>query len=129
VYDDFAHHPTAIHTTVEGLRRRIGLGARILAVFEPRSNTMKLGAMKAQLPWSLENADLAFCHSGGLGWDARSALSPMGSRAQVADTIDALLDQICAAVQAGDHVVCMSNGSFGGIHARLLERLQRLQTS
>ena len=81
VYDDFAHHPTAIRTTVDGLRRRIGLGPRILAVFEPRSNTMKLGAMKAQLPWSLEQADLAFCHSGGLGWDAREALAPMGARA------------------------------------------------
>ncbi|MFM2035113.1 MAG: UDP-N-acetylmuramate:L-alanyl-gamma-D-glutamyl-meso-diaminopimelate ligase [Pseudomonadota bacterium] len=123
VYDDFAHHPTAIHTTVDGLRRRIGSGARILAVFEPRSNTMKLGAMKAQLPWSLEQADLAFCHSGGLGWDAREALASMGQRAQVADDINALLNQICASVQPGDHVVCMSNGSFGGIHAKLLERL------
>ena len=123
VYDDFAHHPTAIRTTLDGLRRRLGSSARILAVFEPRSNTMKLGAMKAQLPWSLEQADLAFCHSGGLGWDAREALAPMGQRAWVADDINALLKQICAAVQPGDHVVCMSNGSFGGIHAKLLERL------
>ncbi|MEY4758381.1 MAG: UDP-N-acetylmuramate:L-alanyl-gamma-D-glutamyl-meso-diaminopimelate ligase [Pseudomonadota bacterium] len=123
VYDDFAHHPTAIRTTLDGLRRRLGSSARILAVFEPRSNTMKLGAMKAQLPWSLEQADLAFCHSGGLGWDAREALAPMGQRAWVADDINALLKQICAAVQPGDHVVCMSNGSFGGIHTKLLERL------
>ncbi len=124
VYDDFAHHPTAIRTTVDGLRRRIGPGQRILAVFEPRSNTMKLGAMKAQLPWSLEDADLAFCHSGGLGWDARSALEPMGDRAQVADTVDALVAQVVTAAQPGDHILCMSNGGFGGIHAKLLRALQ-----
>ncbi|BDT65905.1 UDP-N-acetylmuramate--L-alanyl-gamma-D-glutamyl-meso-2,6-diaminoheptandioate ligase [Comamonadaceae bacterium OS-1] len=124
VYDDFAHHPTAIRTTVDGLRRRIGPGQRILAVFEPRSNTMKLGAMKAQLPWSLEDADLAFCHSGGLGWDARSALEPMGDRAQVADTVAALVVQVVAAAQPGDHILCMSNGGFGGIHAKLLSALQ-----
>jgi UDP-N-acetylmuramate: L-alanyl-gamma-D-glutamyl-meso-diaminopimelate ligase len=127
VYDDFAHHPTAIRTTVDGLRRRIGPGQRILAVFEPRSNTMKLGAMKAQLPWSLEDADLAFCHSGGLGWDARNALEPMGHRAQVADTVDALVAQVVAAAQPGDHILCMSNGGFGGIHAKLLNALQALQ--
>ncbi len=124
VYDDFAHHPTAIRTTVDGLRRRIGPDQRILAVFEPRSNTMKLGAMKAQLPWSLEQADLAFCHAGGLGWDARAALEPMGPRAQVADTVDALVQQVRAAAQPGDHILCMSNGGFGGIHAKLLQALQ-----
>ncbi len=79
VYDDFAHHPTAMRTTIDGLRRKVG-NARILAVFEPRSNTMKLGAMKAQLPWALEEADLAFCHGGGLGWDAAQALAPLGER-------------------------------------------------
>jgi UDP-N-acetylmuramate: L-alanyl-gamma-D-glutamyl-meso-diaminopimelate ligase len=126
VYDDFAHHPTAIRTTVDGLRRKLGPdGGRILAVFEPRSNTMKLGAMKAQLPWSLEHADLAFCHSGGLGWDAAEALAPMGARAQVADTIDGVIAQVLAAVRRGDHVVCMSNGGFGGIHGRLLEALRQ----
>ena len=124
LYDDFAHHPTAIRTTVDGLRRRIGPGQRILAVFEPRSNTMKLGAMKAQLPWSLEDADLAFCHSGGLGWDAHSALEPMGARAQVADTVDALVAQVVVAAQRGDHILCMSNGGFGGIHGKLLAALQ-----
>jgi UDP-N-acetylmuramate: L-alanyl-gamma-D-glutamyl-meso-diaminopimelate ligase len=125
VYDDFAHHPTAIRTTVNGLKRRLKLGERILAVFEPRSNTMKLGAMKAQLPWSLEDADLAFCHSGGLGWDARDALASMGERAQVADTIDDLVTQVTAQARAGDHIVCMSNGSFGGIHLKLLQALQK----
>jgi UDP-N-acetylmuramate: L-alanyl-gamma-D-glutamyl-meso-diaminopimelate ligase len=124
IYDDFAHHPTAIRTTVNGLRRTVG-NARILAVFEPRSNTMKLGAMKAQLPWSLEEADLAFCHSGGLGWDAATALSPMGARVQVADTVDAVVAQVLAQVQAGDHILCMSNGGFGGIHQKLAQALQR----
>ena len=124
VYDDFAHHPTAIRTTVDGLKRRLKAGERILAVFEPRSNTMKLGAMKAQLPWSLEQADLAFCHSGGLGWDARDALSSMGERAQVADSIDQLVAQVAAQARPGDHLVCMSNGGFGGIHLKLLQSLQ-----
>jgi UDP-N-acetylmuramate: L-alanyl-gamma-D-glutamyl-meso-diaminopimelate ligase len=122
IYDDFAHHPTAIRTTVNGLRRKIGT-ARILAVFEPRSNTMKLGAMKAQLPWSLEEADLAFCHSGGLGWDAAQALAPMGARAQVADTVDGVVAQVVAAARAGDQVLCMSNGGFGGVHAKLEKAL------
>jgi UDP-N-acetylmuramate: L-alanyl-gamma-D-glutamyl-meso-diaminopimelate ligase len=125
VYDDFAHHPTAIRTTVNGLRRQIGEKARILAIFEPRSNTMKLGAMKAQLPWSLEEVDLAFCHSGGLDWDARAALASMGERAQVGAHIDEVLNQVLAQVQPGDHVLCMSNGGFGGIHARLLAALAR----
>jgi len=124
VYDDFAHHPTAIRTTLDGLRRQVG-AARILAVFEPRSNTMKLGAMKAQLPWSLEEADLAFCHSGGLGWDAHEALAPMGARARVADSVDALVQQVRAAAQPGDHVVCMSNGGFGGIHDKLLKVIEQ----
>jgi UDP-N-acetylmuramate: L-alanyl-gamma-D-glutamyl-meso-diaminopimelate ligase len=123
VYDDFAHHPTAIRTTVDGLRRKIGKQARVLAVFEPRSNTMKLGTMKAQLPWSLEEADLAFCHCGGLGWDAREALIPMGARARVADTIDELVRQVVASARPGDHIVCMSNGGFGGIHQKLLDAL------
>ena len=124
VYDDFAHHPTAIRTTVDGLRRKIGADARILAVFEPRSNTMKLGAMKAQLPWSLEAADLAFCHSGGLDWDATDALLPMGERAQVGSTVDEVAAQVVASAKPGDHIVCMSNGGFGGIHAKLIKLIQ-----
>ena len=127
VYDDFAHHPTAIFTTVDGLRRQLnasGKGSeRILAIFEPRSNTMKLGAMTAQLPASLAQADLAFCHAGGLDWDARAALAPMGARALVADQLDELLAQVTAAVRPGDHLLCMSNGGFGGIHTRLLDAL------
>ncbi|MDF1484782.1 UDP-N-acetylmuramate:L-alanyl-gamma-D-glutamyl-meso-diaminopimelate ligase [Ramlibacter sp. H39-3-26] len=128
VYDDFAHHPTAIRTTLDGLRQRLGAhGGRILAVFEPRSNTMKLGTMKAQLPWSLEPADLAFCHTGGLDWDAAQALAPMGvgprGRARVAADIDTLVRQVVEEARPGDHVVCMSNGGFDGIHARLLDAL------
>jgi UDP-N-acetylmuramate: L-alanyl-gamma-D-glutamyl-meso-diaminopimelate ligase len=124
VYDDFAHHPTAIRTTVDGLRAQIGpAGGRILAIFEPRSNTMKLGSMSAKLPWSLESADLAFCHAAGLGWDPREALAAMGERIQVADSIDQLLTQVLAAVQPGDHLLCMSNGGFGGVHTRLLDAL------
>lgn len=128
VYDDFAHHPTAIRTTLDGLRRKLGEEARILAVFEPRSNTMKLGTMKSQLPWSLESADLVFCHTAGLDWDAAEALAPLGvgpgRRAQVAGDIDTLLAQVKAAAQPGDHIVCMSNGGFGGIHAKLLAALK-----
>jgi UDP-N-acetylmuramate: L-alanyl-gamma-D-glutamyl-meso-diaminopimelate ligase len=124
VYDDFAHHPSAIRTTVDGLRRKIG-AQRILAVFEPRSNTMKLGTMKSQLPWSLEQADLAFCHSGGLGWDPREPLAPMGERAHVAASVDELLQQVLREARRGDHVLCMSNGGFGGFHGRLLDALGR----
>ncbi len=131
VYDDFAHHPTAIRTTVDGLRRRLDTepGAagtprrRILAVFEPRSNTMKQGAMKAQLPWSLEEADLAFCHSGGLDWNAADALAPLGERAEVCATVDDLVARVVRAARPGDCVLCMSNGGFGGIHEKLLSAL------
>ncbi|HET8747865.1 MAG TPA: UDP-N-acetylmuramate:L-alanyl-gamma-D-glutamyl-meso-diaminopimelate ligase [Ramlibacter sp.] len=124
VYDDFAHHPTAIRTTIDGLRRQVG-AQRILAVFEPRSNTMKLGMMKAQLPWSLEQADLSFCHAGGLGWDPVEALQPMGDKARVAQSVPELVQQVIAAARPGDHILCMSNGGFGGIHGQLLEALGR----
>jgi UDP-N-acetylmuramate: L-alanyl-gamma-D-glutamyl-meso-diaminopimelate ligase len=125
VYDDFAHHPTAIRTTLDGLRRQIGKDQRILAIFEPRSNTMKLGTMKSQLPWSLEQADLSFCHSGGLDWDAHAALASMGNKAQVAANIDELVSQVMAQARKGDHLLCMSNGGFGGVHDRLLKALQQ----
>ena len=126
VIDDFAHHPTAIRTTLDGLKRRLPANERILAVFEPRSNTMKLGAMKAQLPWSLEQADLAFCHSAGLDWDAAEALRPMGDTAVVSNNLDALVGLITAQARGGDHIVCMSNGGFGGIHQKLLQSLQKI---
>jgi UDP-N-acetylmuramate: L-alanyl-gamma-D-glutamyl-meso-diaminopimelate ligase len=122
VYDDFAHHPTAMRTTLGGLRRKVGL-ERIVAVFEPRSNTMKLGTMKAQLPWALEEADLSFALQGDWGWSVRDALAPLGPQAQAADSVDALVAAIVKAARPGDHVVVMSNGGFGGIHARLLAAL------
>ena len=123
VYDDFAHHPTAIRTTVNGLRRRIAPADRILAIFEPRSNTMKLGTMKAQLPWALEEVDLAFCNQQGLAWDAREALAPMGAQAVVGADVDALVAAVLKVAKPGDHLLCMSNGGFGGIHDKLLEGL------
>ena len=131
VYDDFAHHPTAMRTTINGLRRKVdasqashpGPRERILAVFEPRSNTMKLGSMKAQLPWALEEADLSFCHSGGLDWDATQALAPLGASATVSASIDDLVRKVVAAARPGDHVLCMSNGGFGDVHTKLLDAL------
>ncbi len=124
VYDDFAHHPTAMKTTIDGLRRKLGLGPRLLAVFEPRSNTMKLGTMKAQLPWALEAADLSFCLQGDYGWSTADALAPLGATAVVAHSVEALVSQIVQAARPGDHVLCMSNGGFGGIHNQLLAALQ-----
>ena len=126
VYDDFAHHPTAIATTLAGLRRKIGSGTnapRILAVLEPRSNTMKLGVMKAQLPESLAEADRVFCYAANLGWDAAKALKPLGDKAVVADQIDDLVQQLVANALPGDHILVMSNGGFGGIHEKLLAAL------
>jgi len=123
VYDDFAHHPTAIATTLAGLRRKIGSGTlanRILAVLEPRSNTMKLGVMKALLPESLAEADHVFCYSANLGWDAAKALKPLGDKAVVADQLDDLVKQIVATARPGDQILVMSNGGFGGIHDKLL---------
>ena len=126
VYDDFAHHPTAIATTVAGLRRKIGAkaGGRILAVLEPRSNTMKLGVMKAQLPGSLVETDRVFCYAANLGWDAREALAPLGSKATVGEDLDALVAQIASEAKSGDHVLVMSNGGFGGVHGKLLDALR-----
>ena len=122
VYDDFAHHPTAITTTVAGLRRKVG-DARILAVIEPRSNTMKLGVMKDQLPQSLAACDRVYCYGANLGWDAAAALAPMGSNAEVHEDFNAMVQAIVAEAKAGDHVLVMSNGGFQGIHNKLLEAL------
>jgi UDP-N-acetylmuramate: L-alanyl-gamma-D-glutamyl-meso-diaminopimelate ligase len=122
VYDDFAHHPTAIATTVAGLRRKVG-SSRILAVLEPRSNTMKLGVMKSQLPGSLAETDAVFCYGANLGWDAVEALAPLGPKATVEDDLDALVQRIVAAARPGDQILVMSNGGFGGIHGKLLAAL------
>lgn len=122
IFDDFAHHPTAIRLTVAGLRARVGK-ARILAVLEPRSNTMKLGVMKAQLADSLGAADRVFCYGGGVDWDAAGALAPLGNKASVHADLAELVEAIAAAARPGDQVLVMSNGGFGGIHERLLRRL------
>lgn len=123
VYDDFAHHPTAIGTTVAGLRAKVGK-ARILAVLEPRSNTMKLGVMKNALPASLKDADLVFCFSANLGWDAAEALAPINAKTEVHEDLAKLITSIAAHAQPGDHVLVMSNGGFGGIHQKLLDVLK-----
>ncbi|QNM96028.1 UDP-N-acetylmuramate:L-alanyl-gamma-D-glutamyl-meso-diaminopimelate ligase [Chitinimonas koreensis] len=123
VYDDFAHHPTAIATTVAGLRAKVGAGARILAVLEPRSNTMKLGTMKDALPGSLADADRVFCYGAKLGWDPAEALAPLGARAQTFDALEPLVQAVAAAAQPGDQVLVMSNGGFGGVHQKLLDAL------
>ncbi len=123
VYDDFAHHPTAIETTVAGLRAKVGK-ARILAVLEPRSNTMKLGVMKNALPASLKDADLVFCFSANLGWDATEALTPIAGKTQVHEDINDLISAIVEIAVSGDQVLVMSNGGFGGIHQKLLDRLK-----
>ena len=123
VYDDFAHHPTAIRTTVEGLRQRVGR-SRILAVLEPRSNTMKRGVMKDELPSSLRQADRIYVFSAGLGWDAPALFAPLGARARCEETLDALVAAVAQDAKPGDHVLVMSNGGFGGIHEKLLKRLR-----
>ena len=128
VYDDFAHHPTAIATTIAGLRKQVG-SSRILAVLEPRSNTMKLGTMKAALAASLTDADLAFGFGAAgtgkdaLGWDLGAALAPLGSRAAAFDVLDTLVQAVVKAALPGDHVLVMSNGGFGGVHQKLLDAL------
>jgi len=129
VYDDFAHHPTAIATTIAGLRTRVGSErSRILAVLEPRSNTMKLGVMKAQLPGSLTGADLVFGYGApsgrdALGWDLREALAPLGGKARAFDDLNGLVAAVAQAARPGDHVLVMSNGGFGGVHQKLLDAL------
>ena len=128
VYDDFAHHPTAIATTIAGLRARVG-AARILAVVEPRSNTMKLGVVKAALPGSLAEADLVFGFGASdgkdaLGWDLGAALAPLGARASAFNAVPELVAAISSAAQSGDHVLVMSNGGFGGIHQKILDALK-----
>jgi UDP-N-acetylmuramate: L-alanyl-gamma-D-glutamyl-meso-diaminopimelate ligase len=122
VWDDFAHHPTAIAATLAGLRESVGR-ARILAVLEPRSNTMRLGVMKDRLCASLENADRVFCYGAGLEWDAAAALAPLAAKAEVHADFDRLLEAISASAKPGDHIVVMSNGGFNGIHEKLLARL------
>ncbi len=123
VYDDFAHHPTAIETTVAGLRSKVGK-ARILAVLEPRSNTMKLGVMKNALPASLKEADLVFCYGANLGWDAADALSTINDKASVYEDLNRMVAAIAKVTKPGDYVLVMSNGGFGGVHQKILDAIK-----
>jgi UDP-N-acetylmuramate: L-alanyl-gamma-D-glutamyl-meso-diaminopimelate ligase len=124
VYDDFAHHPTAIETTLRGLRERVG-GARIVAVLEPRSNTMKLGVHREQLAPALQLADRAwFLDSPDLGWALPPAVAALGARAAFAPSVDALVKGIAEDSRPGDHILVMSNGGFGGLHDKLLGALR-----
>ncbi len=122
VYDDFAHHPTAIRTTLQGLRDKVD-GARIIAVLEPRSNTMKMGTWKDSLAGSLAAADQVFCYTANLGWNAAEALQSLGAKTASHDSLEQLIAAIAAATRSGDHVLIMSNGGFGGIHEKLLKAL------
>jgi UDP-N-acetylmuramate: L-alanyl-gamma-D-glutamyl-meso-diaminopimelate ligase len=125
VYDDFAHHPTAIAATIEALRNRVG-AARILAVLEPRSATMRMGVHRETLAGSLAAADLVFLYEpADLGWDVRAAAAPLGARGRVIGDVDALAAAVAAEARDGDHVLVMSNGGFGGLHAKLLALLGR----
>ena len=124
VYDDFAHHPTAIAATVAALRSKAG-AHRILAVIEPRSNTMKLGMMKDRLAASLSAADRVFCYTAGLQWDAAAALGPLAAKAAVTADLEQLIEAIADESRSGDYVLIMSNGGFGGIHDKLLARLAK----
>ena len=122
IYDDFAHHPTAIKTTIQGLREKIGK-ARLIAVLEPRSNTLKQGVLKEQLADSLNQADAVFCYSAGLAWDVGQALSALGDKLTVETQFETLLDRLSGSLHPGDFVLIMSNGSFNGLHGKLMERL------
>ncbi|HUO78778.1 MAG TPA: UDP-N-acetylmuramate:L-alanyl-gamma-D-glutamyl-meso-diaminopimelate ligase [Steroidobacteraceae bacterium] len=123
VYDDFAHHPTAIAATIEALRQRVG-AARILAVLEPRSATMRMGVHRDTLAGSLAGADLIFLYEpADLGWDVRAAATALGERGRVIGDVDALAAAVAAEARSGDHVLVMSNGGFGGLHAKLLALL------
>lgn len=125
VIDDFAHHPTAIAETIAAMRSRMKPGARLIAVFEPRSNTMKLGTMKSRLAQSLSGADYSVCYADSkLGWDASAALAPLGEKAAVSHQIDECVKQAVMHAKPGDTILVMSNGGFGGIHEKLLAALR-----
>jgi UDP-N-acetylmuramate: L-alanyl-gamma-D-glutamyl-meso-diaminopimelate ligase len=122
VYDDFAHHPTAIHATLTGLRKRVG-DLRILAVIEPRTNTMKQGTMRAALPGSLALADVVFVYANNLGWDVAKALESIGTKTGVFEDLEAMINAIVVMSKSGDQILVMSNGGFGGVHGKILARL------
>jgi UDP-N-acetylmuramate: L-alanyl-gamma-D-glutamyl-meso-diaminopimelate ligase len=126
VYDDFAHHPTAIETTLAGLKAKLDAAysdGKIIAVLEPRSNTMKLGVMKNALPASLKDADEVFCYGANLGWDIAEALKPIANKSQTFNDLEKLVEAIAKTAKSGDHILVMSNGGFGGIHQKILDAL------
>jgi UDP-N-acetylmuramate: L-alanyl-gamma-D-glutamyl-meso-diaminopimelate ligase len=123
VFDDFAHHPTAIALTLDGLRQHVG-GQRILAVLEPRSNTMRMGVHASQLADSLAAADEVWVFAPeSLDWDAQTVLRSLGARLHVHQSTQGIVEEVSAQARAGDQVLVMSNGGFEGIHQRLLEAL------
>ena len=122
VWDDFAHHPTAIQMTVNGLKKRLG-HQRIIAVLEPRTNTMKLGAMREALPGALTNADVVFVYDNNLGWDVAKAFEPIGTKTGIFTDLNAMIDAILVMARSGDQILVMSNGGFGGVHGKILAKL------
>ena len=124
VYDDFAHHPTAIQTTLAGLRARVN-AARIVAVLEPRSHTMRMGVHRETLAPAFAAADEVWIYApADLGWDAQSVIAALGARGHLRRDLETLKADLVGALRPGDHVLVMSNGSFGGLHGRLLDALQ-----
>ena len=126
VIDDFAHHPTAIHETIAALKGKLSAESRIVAVLEPRSNTMKMGTMKDRLPASLSEADAVVCYADPkLGWDVGAALAPLGEKLHVLHSIEETAKAAAALAQKGDYILVMSNGGFGGIHEKILSLLKK----
>ncbi len=124
VYDDFAHHPTAFAATLSAVKRSVARGERVLAVFEPRSNTMKLGAMRARLAESFTDADRVYSYSGGVDWNVVETMQSLGQRAADYGNLDTLVEALVRYAKPGDHIIVMSNGGFGGIHQKLLHALR-----
>jgi UDP-N-acetylmuramate: L-alanyl-gamma-D-glutamyl-meso-diaminopimelate ligase len=124
IYDDFAHHPTAIATTLDGLRKRVG-DAPVIAIIEPRSNSMKLGAHRDGLPESVSDADQVVWYApANLGWDLAAVARLCTVPSIVSDSLEGIIERVKSQAKPGTHVVIMSNGGFGGLHGKLAEALR-----
>ena len=124
VYDDFAHHPTAISATIDALRGKVGKDQRILAVLEPRSNTMKMGVHKDEIAPSLQQADVVFLYQPDtIPWQVSTITDALSQPAQWSADLDELIKRVVAQAKSTDHILVMSNGAFGGIHQKLLTQL------